>query len=205
MDFTANLPCARKQEVVIKHSVLAFSAITDDDGYIHYLIPALEEDASFSILVDNVEHGTARISVPDLRAVDRVVLQWRGRENLQLHAFESGAGIGDAGHIWSASAPDSTGQRGFVDRLGLIGSDMPQMAEVFTRLSRNDGDGLALQVGIALTMNNCGQGINATTHQINSGEWTTSQKLSLILPGCDAAGTIVMVDDHFANAAAAAR
>lgn len=202
VELDANLPCAPQKDIVIRHNILAFSARTNAQGHVAALVPALTEQATIAILVDNIEHASATIPVPTMRRYDRSVLQWRGAENLQLHAFEPGAMIGEAGHIWSASLLDPTGRRGFVQRLGNPAAAIPYMAEVFTHPAKNIHAGKAptLQIGVALTAENCGRGLVATTQQIARGYLLAREQVSLILPGCDAAGSIVMIEDYFDHA-----
>lgn len=199
VDLVASLPCAPLRDVVIRHDMLQFSAITDLNGQVAVRVPALSVEANFTLLLDNVEHVSASVQMPTVRDYDRVVLQWRGRANLQLHAFEPGAAIGDLGHIWSASVPDTTGTRGTVQRLGTMRAEIPYMAEVYTQPARQSGgaDQPRLQIGIALTARNCGRGLAALTYRILRGAVPEQRNLSLILPDCEAVGTVVMLDAQF--------
>jgi hypothetical protein len=196
---SATLPCAPDQEVVIQHDLIRFSIRTDADGHLETLVPALSVDAEFALFVRNIEQARVSIPVPALRNYDRAVLQWRDAGNLQLHAFAAGAGIGDAGHVWSASVQDAIGSRGFVQRLGTTKADPPYLAEVFTypQGGWQAASEMSLKIGVALTSENCGRATPVTTFQINRGDLVMRRDMSLLLPGCDAAGTVVMLDDGF--------
>lgn len=193
------LPCVVDRDVMIQHDLVRFSARTDDEGRLETVVPALAVEAEFAIFVDNVEQTRTSIPVPALRNYDRAVLQWRDTGNLQLHAFAAGAGIGDAGHVWSASVQDAAGSRGFVQRLGTDRADPPYLAEVFTypRGGWQAASDMALKIGVALTAENCGRTTPVTTFQINRGDLVMRRDMSILLPDCTAAGTVVMLDDRF--------
>lgn len=196
---SVSVPCAGDRDVVIQHELVRFSARTDNDGRLETLVPALAVQAEFALFVDNIEQARTRIPVPALRNYDRAVLQWRDTGNLQLHAFAAGAGVGDAGHVWSASVQDEAGSRGFVQRLGTARADPPYLAEVFTfpRGGWQAGSDMSLKIGVALTADNCGRATHVRTFQINRGDLVMRRDMSLMLPGCEAAGSVVMLDDRF--------
>ncbi len=199
VSLSAALPCARDTDVLITHDLIRFSARTDSEGQLELLVPALSVEAEFVLLTANVEQGRVTIPVPALRNYDRAVLQWRGVGNLQLHSFAAGANVGDPGHVWSASVQDTTGSRGTVQRLGTGTADPSYSAEVFTypRGGWQRASDMALKIGVALTAENCGRAMPVTTFQINRGDLVMRQDLSLRLPDCDAAGSVVMLDDRF--------
>jgi hypothetical protein len=183
----------------VQHGMIRFSARTDANGDVQIDVPALSVDAEFALLMNNIEYARVDLPVPAVRSYDRAVLQWRGASNLQLHAFAPGATVGDAGHVWSASVHDSTETRGFVQRLGATRTDIPYLVEIYTypRGVRSAESDLAVQIGVALTPDNCGRRTDVTTFQINRGEMVMRQILALSMPGCDAAGTVVLLGDQF--------
>lgn len=205
VELTLSSPCHAEADFVVWHGRMAFSGQTDSDGGAVIKTPALETNATFIVTFDNVEEARATVAVPDVHLYDRAVLQWRGTDNLQLHALEFGAGIGDPGHIWSASTQNSEltrrGQRGFMMRLGTSKADLPYWAEVYTfpsGLMNRDGH-IALQVGAAVTERNCGRELDAVGIQTNSGQLLISQNLAIEMLGCDAVGQSVLRADIFEN------
>lgn len=204
---SATLPCAPDTDVLITHDLIRFSARTGSEGLLETLVPALSVEAEFVLLKSNVEQARVTIPVPALRNYDRAVLQWRGTGNLQLHSFVAGAEVGDPGHVWSASVQDTTGSRGNVQRLGAGTEDPSYSAEVFTypRGGWQGAEDMALKIGVALTAENCGRAMPVTTFQINRGELVMRRDMSLRLPGCNAAGSVVMLDDRFTPPVSALR
>ncbi len=211
VELTVSSPCYGNEYFVIRHEEMVFSAITDDDGNATVKVPALSADAIFAISFRNVEEGRVSLIVPDVGLYDRAVLQWQGRHNLQLHALEFGAKIGDAGHIWSASthSPEQAyaGERGFMVHLGTPDAEIPYQAEVYTfpsGLLNRDG-AIVLQIGVTITDDNCGREIDATTIQTNAGQMLVAQDLKASMPGCGAVGDFMMLRDRFEDVTLASR
>lgn len=199
VELTAVLPCAPDSDILVRHAFLEFSARTDADGRVQVSVPALTAIADFAILIRNMEHAQISLPVPAVQNLDRAVLQWRGRDNLQWHAFEKGAGIGDPGHVWSAAITDATGTRGSVHRLGTAQVETPYLAEIYTYPTGYEdmGDSLSLQIGVAVTPQNCERGVDAISFHLSGGELILRQDIAATLPDCDAVGTIVMLGDQF--------
>jgi hypothetical protein len=184
-------PCRVDADFVVWHQGMAFSGRTDKEGNASVRTPALDPDAAFVVTFDNIEAARVSVTVPDVLEYDRAVLQWRGNNNLQLHALELGATFGDPGHIWSAStqSPElaQQGKRGFMMRLGNSDAPLPYWAEVYTFPAglMNRHGLVALQVGAAVTDSNCGRDIDAVGIQTNSGRLLVSQDLAVRVPPCD--------------------
>jgi len=204
-------PCHPLADFVVWHERMAFSGRTDADGNAIVETPALEKEATFVVTFENVEEARASVMVPDVSLYDRAVLQWRGTDNLQLHALEFGATVGDPGHIWSASTQSAElaqqGERGFMMRLGTGDAAIPFWAEVYTfpsGLLNRDGR-IALQVGAVVTERNCGREIDAIGIQTNSGRLLISQELEIAMPPCDASAPSVMHANLFRDLALVSR
>lgn len=196
-------PCNADAFFLVRHEGMTFSGQADDDGNAVLQIPALSANASYALSFHNIEEGRVTVAVPDVGLYDRAVLQWYGKHNLQLHALEFGAKIGDPGHIWSAStnSPEQAyaGERGFMVHLGAPEADLPYQAEVYTfpsgRLNR-DGS-IVLQIGVTITENNCGRELDATTIQTNAGQMLVVEELKIQMPNCGAVGDFMMLRDRF--------
>ncbi len=203
VELIVTAPCKAESSFLIKHNGLVFAGITDETGSATLNVPALTETASFAVSFQNVEVAKVSLDVPDVGLYDRAVLQWRGSNFLQLHALEFGAGFGDTGHVWSASANNATmattGDRGFLVRLGAQEAEIPYVAEVYTFPSglRNRDGQITLQIGAAVTEENCARDIKAQTIQTNAGKMLIGKDISVRIPSCDQAGESVMVADIY--------
>ncbi len=196
-------PCNADTYFVVRHEGMTFSGLADGDGDATLQIPALSAKATYALSFHNVEEGRVSVTVPDVHLYDRAVLQWYGPHNLQLHALEFGAKIGDPGHIWSASthSPEQAfaGERGFMVHLGAPSADLPYQAEVYTFPSGrlNHSGSIVLQIGVTITDKNCGREIDATTIQTVTGQMLVTEDLKVQMPGCSAVGDFMMLRDRF--------
>ncbi|MEL6681709.1 MAG: hypothetical protein AAFQ09_03580 [Pseudomonadota bacterium] len=204
-------PCHAEQDFMLRQDALEFTARTDANGVASMIVPALTVDASFSALFDNVEHAQVSVDVPDVRLYDRAILQWDGGYNLQLHALENGAAIGDPGHVWSASIHGAehavAGEQGFVLRLGTNDADMPRLAEVYTYPAGHDqsASSTVLQLSVALNDDNCGREVDTKTIQTAMGGSISTRKIGAQLPSCDSVGEVVVLKEQFSELAFASR
>ena len=199
-------PCAQNEDFMLRHETFEISARTDDEGNATLTVPALVPLATYAVLFDNVEHVRTQVDVPDVALFDRAVLQWGGQFNLQLHALEAGASIGDPNHVWSASvhSPDDAiaGIHGFVVRLGTINADIPRLAEVYTYPTgyRDEQTDIVLQIGVAVTEANCGREVDTVIIQSNTGQSIVTEKMGAALPGCGFVGELAMLPGKFQDA-----
>lgn len=203
--------CDRNSSFVIRHMELTFSGRTDDEGNAKFTAPALSGAATYAVFFRNLEAASVTVDVPDVERYDRAILQWRGRDNLQLHALEFGARIGEPGHIWTASTSSAeqalANSRGFMMRLGANDADLPFMAEIYTfpsdQLSQYGA--ISLHVGALVTQQNCGRKVDAEAFQTNADNMLVARDLHIPMPPCDALGRSVMMPNMFQDLTLAGR
>ena len=198
---TLDAPCAPGQVVAFHHEGLRFSAVTDMAGHLELTVPALAVDAVFVADLGDGEGAVAVLRLPEVAALDRAVLQWQGTDGMDLHAYEFGAGFGDAGHVWQAAARDPVtallGEGGFMVTLGDASVEGAMMAQVYTYPSGSSraGGNVDLQVEAQVTAANCGRPIEAQAIQLSPGAAPFSFDLSLTMPGCEATGEFLALPD----------
>lgn len=205
VDLNLVSPCKRNAIFFVEHEGLRFLGRTDDEGNAVIEAPALVAQAQFSVTFGNVREAEIDVFVPEIRRYDRAVLQWQTAANMQLHALEGGAQIGDPGHVWSASihAAEDTrnGTYGFVVYLGSIEAEVPYQAEIYTfppDLMNREG-AVDLLIGVSVNDQNCGREVDATTIQTNAGERLVRETIAVQMPSCDQVGEIVFLDDQFTD------
>ncbi|WP_164661442.1 hypothetical protein [Tropicibacter sp. Alg240-R139] len=191
---SVDAPCFGNQRVSVHHSGLIFTEITDEVGKLNVTVPALSENAVFVVAFSNGKGAVAMTQVPDLDLIDRVAVQWADRAGLQIHAREFGAGYGDTGHVWANAA--QAGQGTFT-RLGRADTFEPQLAEVY---SFPQGDtategSIALSIEAEVTQANCGREISAQSLERRDGNALKTRDLTLSIPGCDAAGDFLVLNN----------
>ncbi len=193
-------PCAPETRVDITHGALRFSARTDAMGLLTLDIPALETPAFFTVRLDTGAEETTLAGLPDLIDHARVAITWTGDIGLQLHGYLGNAAFGEAGHVWQDNpgsvADASIGAGGFLSILGDPGLAQPQLAQVFTipRALRND---LSLVVEVPITETTCGQPVRAQSLQITPGGAVETRPVTMTLPGCEAVGEFLMLQNLF--------
>ncbi|MEO1640317.1 MAG: hypothetical protein AAFU41_13840 [Pseudomonadota bacterium] len=205
VELTVTAPCDESASFIVHHEDMRVAGVTDNEGKAVMTLPALATQADFVLSINNIKQTSADIFVPELRQYDRAILQWRNRTNMRLHAFEDGAQIGDAGHVWSASihsAEDTrAGRHGFVMALGDTDAEIPYQAEVYTfpEGQMNRDGGVDLQIGVRVTEDNCGREVDAKTIQTNAGQMLVKEEISAQMPGCELVGEVAFLQNIFTD------
>ena len=198
---TLDAPCAPNERLTVHHNGMMFTETTDATGQVSVLVPALTEKAVFIMAFSNGDGAVAQTNVPDLIQYDRTALQWRGNAGFELHAREFGADYGDDGHVWSG-VPQKTmgmveGRNGTIIRLGDTLTAEPLLAEVYTfPTAMAVGSGtIDLSVEAEVTMSNCGLEVEAQSLEMMAGGQMKTQDLTLAVPGCDAVGSFLVLNN----------
>lgn len=196
-------PCKSSEEIVISHHKMAFVEMTSETGTLDILVPALSTDAAFTITFDTGESVKASALVPSLDLYDRVVLQWSGASGIEIHARESGAEYGSEGHLWVGSPRDIAavvaGSGGIIMRHGNPLATVPMIAEVYTfPAASNQSEGsVSLSVETEVTKGNCGTDITTQAFHVSRGGEVETQALVLSVPGCEAIGNFLVLNNPF--------
>jgi hypothetical protein len=196
-------PCQPNARVQIEHAGLTLTAQTDAVGLLTMDIPALETPAFFAAQTESGETITTAVGVPDLAEYDRVAVAWQDNRELELHAMELGAEFGGPGHIWD-NAPGQiadaiSGQGGFLVELGDATVSAPHLAQIYTfpRAGLSMGGSVRMSVDAPITEANCGKPVSAQSLQLVEGGALEMIPISLTLPGCDAVGDYLVLQNLF--------
>lgn len=211
VDLAVSAPCYANERVMIHHNGMMFTETTGDNGAVNVSIPALSKNAIFVVEFANGKGAVATTKVSSLEEYDRVVVQWAGNNEFQVHAREFGAGYGDIGHVWYgvglgdqiAAQADS----GFVIRLGDISTLFPKLAEIYTfptGLAQKSGT-VALSVETEVTSANCGRDISAQSLELRGGSSLSTRDLVLSMPDCSAVGDFLVLNNLVDDLKIAAR
>ncbi|WP_299203178.1 hypothetical protein [uncultured Tateyamaria sp.] len=194
-------PCAVNERLTVHHNGMMFTETTDSAGRLTVTVPALTEQAVFILALTNGDGAVAQATVPELGQYERTTLQWRGRAGFELHAREFGADYGQDGHVWSGVVQNTDGmtdgKNGYIVRLGDSQSVEPLMAEVYTfpsGMSARSGT-IDLTVEAEVTAANCGLEVEAQSLEMMTGGKMKTQDLTLAVPGCDAVGSFLVLNN----------
>ncbi|THH34688.1 hypothetical protein E4Z66_17090 [Aliishimia ponticola] len=203
--------CAPNARATIHHDALIFTQSVDENGKLEVLVPALSSTANFNIELADGEDLTTLVTVPDMEDVRRVVLQYSAGDGFELHAREFGAEYGAEGHVWrgSGSSPEDfkAGKGGYLTVLGARDLEDAHIAEVYSypaALSARNGQ-IDLSVEARITEANCGRQVQAQSLELKADGHVSNRSISLNVPGCDAEGDYLMLNNLFEDLKIAAR
>lgn len=206
VDLSLTAPCNANRRVTVHHSGMIFSELTDRNGNLSVTVPALSERAVFMFAFEDGSGTVALTRVPDLKGIDRIVLQWTGDAGFQVHAREFGAEYGGAGHVWAESPPQMP-HEGTMVRLGSPAVPSPQLADVYsfpTDAQTREGV-VALSVEAEVTAQNCGRDITAQTLELRGNAPLRTRELVLSVPDCSAIGDFLVLTDMVEDLEVASR
>lgn len=190
-------PCRPNERVEFRHAGLAFATTTSALGLIDVTIPALTRQALIEARLPDGTILTETPVVAGLHDFERVALASDGRAVLAINAFEFGARPGDGGHVRYTPGVRHSGSvaRGQIVRLGDPGIAAPLQSEVYTfPVGQTLTTGaVRLHVEAEVTEATCGRAIEATAIQSMPGGPPSHVALTLDMPGCDAAGDILVL------------
>lgn len=202
-------PCRAGERITLHHQGMMVTETLDREGNLDVVLPALAETAVFIIEPgqgdDQQSAGAvARVDVPDMAEVDRVVLQWSGNSGFEIHAREFGAQYGELGHVWHGA--DQVGSAGQVIQLGDATQLAPRLAEVYSfhRAGAQAAGVIEISVETEISQINCGRDISAQTLRISQGRVQT-RDLVLSMPDCGAAGDFLVLNNLVENLKIAAK
>ncbi|MDH3262748.1 MAG: hypothetical protein OEM24_01990 [Paracoccaceae bacterium] len=192
-------PCQPGAAVTISHGALSVTFRASSSGVIDTVLPAFEDAARYSARLPDGELLTASALVPGASAYERVVTMWEGAGGLSVHAFEYGAGRGEAGHVWrgaprGAQAAEA-GRGGFLLALGTAEGAGARRAEVYSFPAAVAARAGAVRIALAaaVTPATCGGEIEAETLQLGEGLPGAPVAVRVTLPDCAAAAGDLML------------
>jgi hypothetical protein len=192
IDLHLSAPCHPNERVEVTLDGLAVAYSTDAKGQLLVTLPALDLNVDIAVRFATGDGAEAATVAAQASGTSRVAIGWTGIAGFGLNAYEDGAGFGGSGHrhIGAAGAPGAA-DRGYLMLLGDPGVAQPLLAQVYT--SPADGSEVRIEVEAAVTTATCGRALTGKTVALTGGTKTVTD-LSLAMPGCDAAGDLVVMD-----------
>lgn len=184
-------PCKPNAWVSVFHDAMRFTLQTDSQGGLKVAVPALTTDAAFMVLYADGTALNAVAQVPAAEDYTHVVLQWQGRNAMQIHAFAAEADYGDAGHVWAGAPGTPEGDAGFMTVLGDATLPEAQVAEIYS--VPHTANAPRVSVEAEVTAANCGREISAETLQRNDAGVMHPAEVTFYMPGCDATGEFLVL------------
>lgn len=191
--------CHLSERVEFSQDQLRFAAVTNESGALNIAVPALSDAPVFIVQFADGSMKTATANVPDTAEFKRIAVQWRGSNEMHIHAFEYGASYDAPGHVW-AEAPHSPqtavfGKGGFLISLGTPGIENPAQAEVYSypRGAHPDSGLVRVNIETEVKSGNCGREISGETLQPGADGKLQQAEVSFAVPECAAVGEFLVL------------
>ena len=192
-------PCRAGEVITVRHGGLAFAGRLSQLGGFTALVPALADEAEFTVSFPDGETSATHLTVPSATTIERVVLQTEGETGLQIHALEFVADYHTPGDVCAGQPRDAAQALkyggGFITQLGDPSLEGGRMAEVYTFPAdprRRDGV-VRLSIETEVTAYNCGKDIAGETIQRQADGKMNSVTVTLAVPDCDAIGEFLVL------------
>jgi hypothetical protein len=173
-----NAPCAAGTRVELRHEGLALAYRTLPSGNLFVTLPALSDKAMVAARLPDGATVIATAQVPDLAGMRRIGVSWGGAD-----AFQLVAGDGPAPAL-----------------LGDPAVERPMVAAILTLPPGAAAPGFEA----AVTPATCGRTM-AGSVVVQGGAASTVRDLTLAMPGCDAVGDILVLNNLLPDVTLAAR
>jgi hypothetical protein len=196
---TLSAPCNAGEKVNFDHAGLMFSEQLGPEGDLFLLAPAMAEQAVFVVSFADGQEKVVEVTLPDFAEYERLALVWKGATGLQLHALENGAGYDDPGHLWAEQPATleaaTAGTGGFVSVLGSTADGYA--ADVYTYPASLAANGTQPEVSVEAQVmeNTCGSEIAGSILRTNAGRPPIVLPLAMAVPGCDAVGEYLVLNN----------
>lgn len=185
---TLTAPCHPNERVVLRHDALAITLRTTATGSLFATIPALTQTGDILLrLPDGTEHAGAA-PIPELASMRRLAVQWMADDRFAINAFEGGADYGQPGHITAGAGPLHVA-------LGDPSVDLPMLAEVYTFPAQATP---RLTIEAEVTDATCGRELIGEALISDAGTVTVAD-LTMAIPGCDALGGFVVLNNPLSD------
>jgi hypothetical protein len=173
-------PCRPDTRVEITHMALRLSARTDAMGLLTLDIPALESPARFAVTLGTGATTRVETPLPDLADYTRAAITWTGPHSIGLQG-----------------QPAQPGEESIA--LSLLGDrtlEDPHLAQVLTTPVALE-EYLLVNAEIAVDATSCGQRVVAQSLHSRGGGPVHVTDIALTLPGCEATGEFLMLQNLF--------
>lgn len=194
LGITLVAPCHADERVTLSHGGLALTARTTATGSLFTSIPAMDSAGEVAVTFADGTRETAAMPMPELAGIQRFAVQWSADDRFALNAFRNGATYGETGHLTAqplAMLDGAMEPGAAVMALGDPDVPLPLLAEVYTLPADGKAD---LTIEAKVTAKTCGRDLIGETLDSRDGV-VTVQDLTLAMPGCDAMGDFIVLNN----------
>ncbi len=197
VELTLEAPCLAGQEVEFAHAGMRFSAHLDRNGMVELVVPALQENAVFDAILPDGQRVSTEILMLTMSDYQRTALTWRGQAGFGLYALEDNATYGSAGMVSAEQpyGPDRaiSGEGGFLTMLGDSADGLHAVIYSWPVRLGDFGPPPEISIEAEVLAQNCDREIKASVMRVEPGKGIEKQPLSMVVPGCDAVGSYLVL------------
>jgi len=201
VSLSLDAPCEAGQRVEISHGALDFADQTTNYGRLSLLVPALAATATYTARFGDGQTASATVEVPAVAHVDRVILQWAGPVELNLHALEFGADENSSGHVWAGAARNAAlaarAGGGFMVALGNPDVARPIRAEIYTldHGANTKSGAVRMMIEAHGGAGACAQPVDALTLRATEGRNPDPMDIRFDMPPCGEPGQTLLLNN----------
>lgn len=177
-------PCNRNERVVIRHAGLSFATLTQVDGTLSTILPALKTDALVAVYLQDSQLLLGKIDVPDAAGYSRLALIWEPPAELELR-------VTDGTKVLVGNATPMPGEEQRVISLGQQSVQSPVLARVYS-VPGSDLGQVDITGELRITPASCGRTLRLET-VYSSGGIATKEERAISVPLCGTAGDILLL------------
>lgn len=197
VSLTVESPCHAGELVEFSHDGLRVTERLDDRGLVHIDLPALSEEARFTVRFDDGSTSKAEIFMPTLAEYERIALVWKGVTGMGLHALEGGAAYDEPGHIHAnnlgSAERAARGEGGFVTVAGSIPGGWTADVYTYPLALIDAGRSPEVSVEAEILAEACEVPTEATLLRFSPRDGLGLSELFFGAPGCDAVGEFLVL------------
>ncbi len=199
VELTLEAPCRAGETVDIFHDGSRFSDRLNENGLLILSVPALTEDADFRALLADGTMITTNAFIPTVANYRRIALTWKEPAGFALHAFENDAGFDSPDHLSAANTGDPSralrGEGGFMSVLGGLEQGYRTMLYSWPQDIANDAPAPRISIEAEVRPETCGGEITATFIESVAPDHAAQTPLYMAVPGCEAIGTYLVLQN----------
>jgi len=185
-------PCDPGKTVTLAHGPISLTEQLGPDGQLTMNLPALAPEAEVTAALADGRRMSATAEVPDFQDFARLVVDWTGPFDLDLHAYVGDAAWGDTGHARAGGPVSARG--GFITALGSDGASQTRVYTYPAGLAPYSAQ-IAVEAEIAITPASCGRSLQARVHMIRTEAPVGLRGIEVQMPACGTPGGFVLLHD----------
>ena len=188
-------PCHPDVIATIEHAGLRFKERLNEKGILKLKVPVFEQFSRFDIQLSDGTRKTVGAYITDLSRVERVGISFAGKNDTFLHAYESGAGFNEQGHVWRVEPRNYSKSRalggGYMTLLGDPALPDAELAQVYS-IPQASNAGAFVALEIETLRDACSQELGLAVAARSSGRTAMTRRLVTKGAACGSGDSLML-------------